>query len=179
MAAAQARLAAAAAARNLAAAAGTRDVSVGVQFDRWPTNPTNMSGTGNTVSLSLTVPLFVRHAFEGELARAEADWSAASEALRRVRDNAATDLARAAAQVGAAQDRRRLVLEQLEPAAEKVAAGAELAYRRGASSALELLDARRSLRAVRTERITADAELAKALADWQAATLPIALNPLP
>ena len=179
VAAALARVAAAEAARDLAAAAGTRDVSVGLQFDRWPTSPTNTSGTGNTVSLSLTVPLFVRHAFEGELARAEADLSAAREALRRVRDNAATELARSAAQAGAAQDRRRLVLEQLEPAAEKVAAGAELAYRRGASSALELLDARRSLRAVRIERITADADLAKALADWQAATLPIALNPLP
>lgn len=177
--AALARVAVAEAARNLAAAAGTRDVSVGLQFDRWPTSATNSSGTGNTVSLSLTVPLFVRHAFEGELARAEADGSVAREALRRVRDNAGTDLARSAAQVGAAQDRRRLVLDQLEPAAEKVAAGAELAYRRGASSALELLDARRSLRVVRIERITADAELAKALADWQAATVPIAMNPLP
>ena len=179
VAAALARVAAAEAARDLAAAAGTRDVSVGLQFDRWPTSPTNTSGTGNTVSLSLTVPLFVRHAFEGELARAEADLSVAREALRRVRDNASNELARSAAQAGAAQDRRRLVLEQLEPAAEKVAAGAELAYRRGASSALELLDARRSLRAVRIERITVDADLAKALADWQAATLPIALNPLP
>ncbi len=179
VAAALARVAAAEAARDLAAAAGTRDVSVGLQFDRWPTSPTNTSGTGNTVSLSLTVPLFARHAFEGELARAEADLSAAREALRRVRDNAGTELARTAAQAGATQDRRRLVLDQLEPAAEKVAAGAELAYRRGASSALELLDARRSLRAVRIERITADADLAKALADWQAATMPIALNPLP
>ena len=68
--------------------------------------------------------------------------------------------------------------EQLEPAAEQVAAGAELAYRRGASSALELLDARRSLRAVRIERVAADAELAKALADWQAAATPlVALAP--
>ena len=53
--------------------------------------------------------------------------------------------------------------------------GRELAYRRGASSALEWLDARRSLRAVRIERISADADLAKALADWQAAAT--AINP--
>ena len=186
--AALARLAAAEAARDLAVAAGTRDVSVGLQFDHWPTTPANLSGTGNTVSLSLTVPLFVRHGFEGERARAEADLAIAREALRRVRDNAGAELARAAALAGVAQDRRRLVLDQLEPAAEKVAAGAELAYRRGASSALELLDARRSLRAVRIERITADADLAKALADWQAATMsitptaptaPTALNPIP
>ncbi|OYV01897.1 MAG: transporter, partial [Burkholderiales bacterium PBB5] len=66
-------------------------------------------------------------------------------------------------------DRCRLVAEQLLPAAEQVAAGAELAYRRGASSALELLDARRSLRAVHLEQLTADADLAKALADRRAA----------
>ncbi len=166
--AALARVRAAEAARDLAAAAATRDVSVGLQLDHWPTSPTNGSGTGNTVSLSLSVPLFLRHAYAGELARAVADLALASEALRRVRDSAAAEWLHAAAQARAAQDRRRLVLDRLEPAAEKVAAGAELAYRRGASTALELLDARRSLRAVRIERISADADLAKALADWQA-----------
>ena len=177
VAAALARLAAAELARDLAAAARTRDVSVGLQVDHWPTSAGNGSGTGNTVSLSLTVPLFLRHANDGELARAEADLASARESLRRVRDSASADLARAAAQASAAADRRQLVLAQLEPAAEKVAAGAELAYRRGASTALDVLDARRSLRAVRIERITADADLAKALADWQAAGLPLPALP--
>ena len=177
--AALARLRAAEQLRDLAAAGRTRDVSVGLQFDHWPTSPTNGSGTGNTVSLSVTVPLFIHHANEGELARAEADVSIAQDGLRRIRDTAAAGLARAAAQVRNAADRRHLVVEQLEPAAEKVAAGAELAYQRGASSALELLDARRSLRAVRIERVNADADLAKALADWQVAVMPVAppLNP--
>ena len=179
VAAALARLAAAALARDLAAAARTRDVGVGLQVDHWPTSAGNGSGTGNTVSLSLTVPLFLRHANDGELARAEADLAAAHESLRRVRDGATADLARAAARASAAADRRRLVLAQLEPAAEKVAAGAELAYRRGASTALDVLDARRSLRAVRIERITADADLVKALADWQAAALPLSASPTP
>ena len=179
MLAALARLRAAEQLRDLAAAGRTRDVSVGLQFDHWPTSPTNGSGTGNTVSLSVTVPLFIHHANEGELARAEADVSIAQDGLRRIRDTAAAELARAAAQVRNAADRRHLVVEQLEPAAEKVAAGAELAYQRGASSALELLDARRSLRAVRIERVNADADLAKALADWQVAVMPVAppLNP--
>lgn len=173
VAAARARVAAAEQARDLAAAARTRDVSVGLQFDRWPTSPANSSGTGNTVSLSVSVPLFVHHANDGELARAEADLAAARDALQRTLGVASSELARAQAQARAAQQRRRLVVDQLEPAAEKVAAGAELAYRRGASSALELLDARRSLRAVRVERVSADAELAKALADWQAAATPL------
>ncbi len=179
VAAAMARVSATANLRDLAAAARTRDLNIGLQLDHWPTGPGNGSGTGNTVSVSLSVPLFMRHAYEGELARAEADLAAAQEALRRVRDNAAVELARAEGQARAAHDRRRLVVEQLEPAAEKVAAGAELAYRRGASTALELLDARRSLRAVRLERINADAELAKALVDWRVAAAPsdLSLNP--
>ena len=177
--AAGARLRAAEQLRDLAAAGRTRDVTVGLQLDHWPTSPTNSSGTGNTVSLSVSVPLFIRHANEGELARAEADVSTAQDALRRSRDTAAAELARTAAQARNAAERRRLVVEQLEPAAEKVAAGAELAYQRGASSALEVLDARRSLRAVRIERVNADADLAKALADWQVATLPVGLNPNP
>ena len=171
--AAQARVAAAELARDLAAAARTRDVSVGVQFDRWPTSPANGSGTGNTLSLSLSVPLFVRHGYEGERARAEADLAAARVALVRAESNAASELARAESRAVAASDRRKLVAEQLEPAAERVAAGAEIAYQRGATGALEWLDARRSLRAVRLERIAADAELAKALADWQASATPL------
>ena len=177
--AAGARLRAAEQLRDLAAAGRTRDVTLGLQLDHWPTSPTNSSGTGNTVSLSVSVPLFIRHANEGELARAEADVSTAQDALRRSRDTAAAELARTAAQARNAAERRRLVVEQLEPAAEKVAAGAELAYQRGASSALEVLDARRSLRAVRIERVNADADLAKALADWQVATPPVTLTPNP
>ena len=172
VAAAQARVSAAELARDLAAAVRTRDVSVGLQFDHWPTSPTNTSGTGNTISLSLSVPLFIRHANEGELARAQADLASAQDSLRRLRAAASAELARTAALAQGAAGRRQLVITQLEPAAEHVAAGAELAYRRGASSALELLDARRSLRAVRLERINADADLAKALADWQAAGAP-------
>ena len=176
--AALARLRAAEQLRDLAAAGRTRDVNVGLQLDHWPTSPANSSGTGNTVSLSVTVPLFIHHANEAELARAEADVVTAQDALRRIRDTAAAELARTAARARNAAERRRLVVEQLEPAAEKVAAGAELAYQRGASSALELLDARRSLRAVRVERVNADADLAKALADWQVAAMPLDAPPV-
>lgn len=173
VAAALARVRAAEQARDLAAAARTRDISVGAQFNRYPSSDSNPSGSGNTVSFSISVPLFVRHANDGELARAEADLNIAREAWRRSRDAVLSEGTRLQALAVAAQDRRRLVLAQLEPAAERVAAGAELAYQRGASGALELLEARRSLRAVRIERINADAELNKALADWQAATAPV------
>ena len=179
MVAAQARLDAARALRELARALKTRDVSVGVQLDRYPVSDTNSSGSGNTLSVFVSVPLFVRHTYEGENARAEADVNSAEEMLRRVRAAAQTDLDRAAAQSQAAQARRRLIAEDLLPAAERVAAGAELAYRRGASSVLDALDARRALRAAHIERITAEADLAKALDELDAAEQNVDTTALP
>ncbi len=172
--AAQGRLNAAQESRRLAHALRTRDVNVGVQLDRWPVSATNTSGTGNTVSLSVSVPLFIRHEYEGEAAHAEAEVNNAAETLRRATLAAQSDLAQARMRQVAAAARRRLAVEDLIPAAERVAAAAELAYRRGAISLLEVLDARRSLRAARIERINAEADAAKAAAEFQAAsfTLP-------
>jgi outer membrane protein, heavy metal efflux system len=171
--AAQARVAAAEQARALALSQRTRDIGVGVQLSRYPASPTNTAGTGNTVSVSISVPLFVRHAYDGEIARAEADLRAAEELLRRVRLAAQTDLARARSDWEAADARYRIIVEQLVPAAERVAAGAELAYRRGASGVLDVLDARRSLRAAQVERVNVQAERAKAAAQLEAASQPL------
>lgn len=171
--AALARARAAEAARDLAQAQRTRDVGVGLQFDRYPTGPGNASGSGNTVSVGLSVPLFVRHAYEGEIGRAEADLAAAREALERSRRAAQADQARARAQLEAAERRRQLAREQLVPAARQLADGAELAYRRGGLGALDLIEARRNLRAAQLEQLNAEADRAKAAADWDAAILPI------
>jgi cobalt-zinc-cadmium efflux system outer membrane protein len=116
----------------------------------------------------VSVPLMVNHAYEGEIARAEADVDSAAEALRRASTEAAGEAARAQSQWQGALARRRLVMEELLPAAERVAAGAELAFSRGASGVLEVLDARRALRAAQIERISAEAELAQAAAALQA-----------
>jgi cobalt-zinc-cadmium efflux system outer membrane protein len=167
--AAAARRQAAGQAHALAVAQRTRDVSVGVQFDRYPASLGNPSGTGNTVSVSLAVPLFLRHAYEGEIAHAQADADAAEDRLQRARQTAEADLLRAQAQWQAADARRRLAVERLLPAAERVAEGAELAYRRGATSALDVLDARRALRTAHIERINAEADRAKAAAELEAA----------
>lgn len=169
--AARSRVDAAERSREVALALAVRDVGVGVQFDRYPVRQANPNGTGanHSVSLSLSVPLFVRHAYEGEAARAQADLDAARQAWRRALEAARADVARAQAQAASALERRRLVAERLVPDAEAVAAGAELAYRRGASSALEVIDARRNLRAVRLERVAADADWAKARAELLAA----------
>ena len=168
--AAQMRLSASEKTRELARAQRVRDIGVGLQFDRWPISSSNASGTGNTVSISLTVPLFIRHGLEGEIARAEADVANAREALRRVQLVARSDLAQARSRWAATAARGRLATEELTPAAERVAAGAELAYRRGATSLLDVLDARRSLRTARIERINAEADGAKAAAEFEAAS---------
>lgn len=177
--AAQMRLSAAEEARELARAQRVRDVSVGLQLDRYPISATNSSGSGNTVSVSISVPLFVRHGFEGEIARAEADVANAREALRRAQRAAQSDFAQAHSRWVAAAARRRLAVDELAPAAERVAAGAELAYRRGASSLFDVLDARRSLRAAHIERINAEADSAKAAAEFEAASFaaPLSISP--
>ncbi|MDQ6683483.1 MAG: TolC family protein [Pseudomonadota bacterium] len=168
--AAEHRLKAAQDGRALARALQARDVSVGLQFDRWPVSATNTSGTGNTVSVSVSVPLLIRHAYEGEAARAEADVNSALEVLRRARASAASDLLQAQTHWASAAARRRLAGDELMPAAERVAAAAEFAYRRGSLSLLDVLDARRNLRSARLERINAEADAAKAAAELEAAT---------
>ena len=158
--AAQMRLTAAEQARKLARAQRVRDVSVGVQVDRWPVSATNASGTGNTVSVFFSVPLFVRHGLEGEIARAEVDLANARETVRRAQLAALSDLAQTRSRWAAAAVRRWLASDELAPAAERVAAGAELAYRRGATSLLDVFDARRSLRAALRCWFSADGPLA-------------------
>jgi cobalt-zinc-cadmium efflux system outer membrane protein len=55
------------------------------------------------------------------------------------------------------------------PAARRAAAAAEFAYTKGAAGVIELLDARRQLRAVELEAVGAYAEYAKARAGLAAA----------
>ncbi|HEY6355186.1 MAG TPA: TolC family protein [Burkholderiaceae bacterium] len=165
--AAQARVSAAEQALALASAQRKRDVGMGVELSHYPVSSTNTAGTGNTVSLSVSVPLFVQHAYEGEISRAQADLNTAQELLRRVRLTAQADVARIRIEWQAAATRYRIVTEQLVPSAERVAAGAELAYRRGATGVLDVLDARRSLRAALIERITAQADRSRSAAQLQ------------
>lgn len=165
--AASARRAAAERARDLAMAQRTRDISVGVQADRYPTSLANPSGNGNTVSLTLSVPLFLAHAYEGEIARGLADLESALEQEHQTREAARAQIEQSLAQLQASATRRRLAIEELEPSAQKLADGAELAYARGGISMLELLEARRNLRAARLERLAAEAEWAKAYLQWQ------------
>jgi len=167
--AAEQRLRAAEHSRDVAQALRTRDVNVGLQVDHYPASAANPSGSGNTLSVSVSVPLMVRHAYDGEIARAQADVDAARNAYERSRELALADLQRLRGQLDAAQTRYRLAATELEPAATQLATALERAYQRGGVGSLELLEARRNQRAAQVERITAEAEQAKARADWAAA----------
>src|SRR5579859_611566 len=163
------RVEAAEAARDLAHAIATRDVTVGLQADRWPVSDVNQQGTGISYSVSVSVPLHVRHGKEGEARRAIADLEAARAQLARTQAQAAADARLAEADWQAARERRARIEDDVLPAAREVAEGSEFAFSRGASGVLDLLDARRQLKAVEIDATQARADAAKAWARRAAA----------
>ena len=165
--AAQARVEAAEKLRELARAQRTRDVTIGAQFEHFPSNlPTNSIGIG------ISVPLFTGYDFSGDIQKAEVDRYAALDALSRTRAIASNDLLRAASDLNSAVERLERYEGSLLGAAGRSAQAAEFAFQRGAISVLEVLDARRTLRAVQIESVLARADHAKALAAWRAALMP-------
>jgi cobalt-zinc-cadmium efflux system outer membrane protein len=161
--------------RELARALRTRDVTLGVQYEHWPTSSTNDQGTGNSFGVSISVPLFVRYHYEGEIARAEAEFSVAGDALERARAQARAEAAQALSDLRAAADRLERFERDLLVEARRAAAYAEFAYRSGTISVTELLDARRTLRATQLDSAQARADYAKALAAWRAGAGELAL----
>ncbi len=167
--AAAARLDAAGAGTRLAESLRTRDISVGVQFEHFP-QPGSSSPAGNSVGVSLQLPLFTRHYFEGEIGLSLAALDAARETHARVRAVAESEIGSALATLRGAAERVRRNRDELLVAAEKAAVAAEYAYRNGAVSVIDMLDARRTLRATRLDALNALADFSKALASWRAAT---------
>ena len=161
--AARSRVEAAEKLRDLARAQRTRDVTIGAQYERFPGNlPTNSVGFG------VSIPLFTGNDFSGDIQKAEVDRYAALDAVARARAIAATELRRTASDLNAAAERVQRYEGSLLDAARRSAQAAEFAFQRGAISVLEVLDARRTLRAVQVEAVAARADYAKALAAWRA-----------
>jgi len=150
--------------RDLARAQRTRDVTLGAQYERFPGNiPSNSVGFG------FAVPIFTGYDFSGDIQKAEVDRYAAMDALARGRAVALGELRRAAGDLNAAAERVERFDGSLLGAANRSAQAAEFAFSRGAISVLEVLDARRTMRAVRLEALGARADYSKALAAWRAA----------
>lgn len=168
--AARARVEAAEKLRELARALRTRDVTVGALLYRFPGSNfpgQNPNGT-YTVGLGVAFPLFTGYDYSGEIRRAEVERQAALEALEKTRAVAANEIRRAASDLNAAAERLERFDASLLAAAQRSAQAAEFAFQRGATSVLEVLDARRTLRAVQLEALAARTDHAKALAAWRA-----------
>jgi cobalt-zinc-cadmium efflux system outer membrane protein len=161
--AAKARLEAAEKLRDLARAQRTRDVTLGAQYERYPG-----SVPVNSVGFGVAIPLFTGNNFEGDIQKAEVDRYASIDALARARAIAENDLRRAASDLNSAADRLERFDGSLLGAAARSAQAAEFAFQRGAISVLEVLDARRTHRAVQLEALAARTDHAKALAAWRA-----------
>jgi outer membrane protein, heavy metal efflux system len=170
--AAKSRVDAAAGGRDLARSLRTRDVTVGLSYDHYPVNPGyaagSGAGTGSSYGLFLSVPLFARYHYEGEIQRAEADYGAALDTLEKTRAQARSELNRTGSDLQAAAERLARYDGSLLAEAKKASDSAEYAYKNGAIGVMDLLDARRTLRAIQIDAAAARNDYAKALSAWRA-----------
>lgn len=166
--AASARIEGALAGAKLAESLRTRDVAIGVQYEHFPQPPSNPNG--NSIGFSVQVPLFTRYYYEGEISTSLAALDAARIQYEQVKAAAETEINTAASAVISATERLRRHRDELLQAAETSARATEYAYQNGAVGVMDLLDARRTLRATRLDALTAQVDFSKALASWQAAT---------
>jgi cobalt-zinc-cadmium efflux system outer membrane protein len=113
------------------------------------------------------MPLAFGYRFEGEIGRSQAQLEQARDALEKTRRAAATELQRLRAEVATATLRAQRYRGEIVPRSREVADRAEQAYNKGALPLTDLLDARRTLRAVLLEALAARTELAKAQGAWQ------------
>ncbi len=162
--AARARLQAAQAALDGASAQKKSDITWGVAYNHYP-------GTSNALlALRMQMPLQWGYGFEGEIGRASAQLAQAEALLERTRRLARLELQRLQQGLLGAARRAGSYEREILPRARRVAEGAELAYRRGALSLTDLLDARRTLRTTVLDAVAARADYAKSLGGWQLRT---------
>lgn len=152
--------------RKLAESLKTRDIVVGVQYEHYPTDSRNTIGAG------VSIPLFTNYQYQGEIARAEVNYTAAMEAQEQTRAVAVGEIARAKADLESATDKLQRFDQEMLAEAQKAANAAEFAYQHGAMGVTDLLDSRRVLRSLQLEAATVRADYAKSLAAWQAAINP-------
>ena len=165
--AARADAAAAAARGRLARSQQTRDVTVGVQSERYA----RPAGNGWSFGLFASVPLFIHHNSEGEIARAEAERAQAELGARNLERQALADRQRLLEARAAARIRRERVERDALPLAQRVAGNADLGYRKGAGTVLELLDALRQLRTLQLDALEARLDEDRADAEVRAGML--------
>jgi outer membrane protein, heavy metal efflux system len=118
-------------------------------------------------AVSLPVPLFYRN--RGGIRAAETARDSARRDLEQAQARVWAEVTTTRAAWDAALDRRLRVHGDLLPRAEKVGEMVAFAYRNGAASLLELLEAERNLNELRLAAVGTDAEAVAAAADLAAA----------
>jgi cobalt-zinc-cadmium efflux system outer membrane protein len=136
-----------------------------LQLEHYPQPGTE----SNSFGIGFAVPLYLWHRYDGELRRALADARAATENLRRQRAIAEAERSHAAADLEGARARLQYLQREVLVKADLAEQAAEYAYRRGALGITDLLDARRTLTAIRLDELAARAAFARALTAWKAA----------
>ena len=160
--AAKLRLSAAETNRELAMALKKRDVTIGAQIEH-----NSLDLESNTIGIGVSIPLMTGYAYEGEVARAESEYQAALLELDHAHAYAISEINKARGDLKTAQARVSHYDDNLLKEADKVLQSAEFAYKQGAQSVMDLLDARRTYKATQIEAASARADYASALAAWQ------------
>ena len=160
--AAKLRLSAAETNRELAMALKTRDITIGAQVEH-----NSLDLESNTIGLGVSIPLMTGYAYEGEIARAESEYQAALIDLDHAHAYAISEINKARNDLKTAEARVLHYDDNLLKEADKVLQSAEFAYKQGAQSVMDLLDARRTYKATQIEAQSARADYATALATWQ------------
>ena len=153
--AARQRLALADAQRDLARAQRTRDVSVGVQYEHFPPD------ARNTYGISVSIPLFLGNDYRGDIARSEAEFTAAEQQLAATQAAVDGERARLRSEYAARAARLQRIRDVVLPAAERAGRGADIAIQKGGMGLTDYLDTQRNLRAARIEAIQARADLSR------------------
>ncbi|MEY5099327.1 MAG: hypothetical protein RJA36_2046 [Pseudomonadota bacterium] len=163
---AQRRLEAAQALVDNAQALKKLDPTLGLSVD------TAQDASRRLVELRLQLPLTVNYRYEGEIGRALATRDQAQEMLDKVRLLARNDWDVMTQELSHAAARLATYQGEILPRARRVAEQAELAYGKGAIALVDLLDARRTLKASLLEALAVQNEHAKALLAWQLRSQP-------
>ena len=154
--AARERIAAAKSSLEGAYALQKTDPTIGISFDHYPGTSTRL------IELRVQIPLTWGYRYQGEAARAQSDLKQAELVEERVLRDARTELARLRQEAASLTQRTASFEKDIVPRAMQVANQAEFAYRRGALSLTDLLDARKTLRTTQLDVLAARSDLAKA-----------------
>lgn len=162
--AARLRLAAAHQSVALAQALRVTDPVVGTSLEN---TPDGFGNTARTMAVRVAIPLVGQNRYDGEMGRAVAEVAFSQDMLERTRQRALNEMVTLLQAKAANAERLQTYEEKILPDALRVAEQTEAAYRQGGLPLTDLLDARRTLRAVQLDVLSAQGAHAKAWMNWQ------------